>query len=71
MSFKKWSFNVAVSDHTISITEGRRNRAELFSVCETQTCPICIFVLQDGIRINVTTLKDDGEVSKEQVCLFW
>ncbi|XP_027257854.1 glycoprotein integral membrane protein 1 isoform X4 [Cricetulus griseus] len=27
------------------------------------------FVLQDGIRINVTTLKDNGEVSKEQVVL--
>ncbi|XP_016079448.1 PREDICTED: glycoprotein integral membrane protein 1 isoform X1 [Miniopterus natalensis] len=34
------------------------------------TYPIyIIFLLQDSIRINVTTLKDDGEVSKEQVVL--
>lgn len=32
-------------------------------------CPICTFLLQDGIRINVTTVKDNGEVSKEQVVL--
>ena len=25
----------------------------------------------DGIKINVTTLKDDGEVSKEQVCFLF
>ena len=31
---------------------------------------ICVFILQDSIRINVTTL-EDGEVSKEQVCLCY
>ena len=31
---------------------------------------ICVFILQDSIRINVTTL-EDGKVSKEQVCLCY
>eukprot|EP00071_Canis_lupus_P046978 XP_022280535.1 glycoprotein integral membrane protein 1 [Canis lupus familiaris] len=36
----------------------------------TQELPLRSRALKDSIRINVTTLKDDGEVSKEQVCLL-
>lgn len=31
---------------------------------------IYVFILQDSLRINVTTL-EDGEMSKEQVCLCY
>lgn len=65
----KGSFNVVISDYTINIIEGEK-RTELFSICEMHAYPIYIFVLQDSVRVNVTTLKDDGEVSKEQVCLL-
>lgn len=68
MCFYKCSFNV-ISDYIINIIEG--GKEQLISFCEMHTYSIyIIFDFQNSIRINVTTLKDDGEVSKEQVCLL-
>jgi hypothetical protein len=49
---------------------GKEKRTKFFSICKIHSCPLYTFVLQNSIRINVTTLEDDGEVSKEQVCFL-
>lgn len=50
----------------------KENRTAPVPLRAMHTCSIyMLFVLQDSIRVNVTTLKDDGEVSNAQVRVLW